>query len=43
VPNGEAIATPPPSFNRSGWFGTAWQEEHPPALKIISPFAAFGV
>jgi hypothetical protein len=23
--------------------GTAWQEEHPPALKIVSPFAGFGV
>jgi len=43
VANGEGIDTPPPSRSRSGWFGTAWQEEHPPALKIISPFTAFGV
>ena len=31
-------ASPPPSRVRSGWPGTAWQEEHPPALKVVWPF-----
>src|SRR3954471_18165779 len=42
VPNGEGIARPPPSLRRSGWFGTAWQEEHPPALKVVRPLVRFG-
>src|SRR5216684_3644749 len=36
------MARPPPSLVRSGWPGTAWQEEHPPALNVVSPFARFG-
>src|SRR5476649_472390 len=36
------MASPPPSLVRSGWPGTAWQEEHPPALKVVSPLAALG-
>ena len=24
---------------RSGWLGTAWQEEHPPALNVVRPLA----
>src|SRR4051794_8018046 len=43
VPNGEGIGKPPPSFKRSGWFGTAWQEEHPPALNVVRPLARLGV
>jgi hypothetical protein len=42
VPNGEGMARPPPSFRRSGWPGTAWQEEHPPALNVVRPLARFG-
>src|ERR1700732_4299720 len=37
------MARPPPSRVRSGWAGTAWQEEHPPALKMTCPFARSGV
>src|SRR6267154_2344090 len=36
------MASPPPSLKRSGWPGTAWQEEHPPALNAVSPLARFG-
>src|SRR5438034_3600498 len=43
VPNGDRIGRPPPSFKRSGWFGTAWQEEHPPALNVVRPLARSGV
>src|SRR6185437_16416020 len=43
VPNGDGIASPPPSFSRSGWLGTAWQEEQPPALNVVTPLARFGV
>ncbi len=41
--NSDGIGRPPPSLKRSGWPGTAWQEEPPPALKVVSPFAGFGV
>src|SRR5438093_4684367 len=37
------MASPPPSFSRSGWLGTAWQEEQPPALNIVTPLARFAV
>jgi hypothetical protein len=37
------MASPPPSFSRSGWLGTAWQEEQPPALNVVMPLARFGV
>src|SRR5882757_6640996 len=43
VPNGDGIGKPPPSFKRSGWFGTAWHEEHPPALNVVRPLARLGV
>src|SRR5450631_849126 len=36
------MASPPPSLKRSGWLGTAWQEEHPPALNIINPLTGLG-
>src|ERR1043165_7238473 len=42
VPNGEGIASPPPSLVRSGCRGTAWQDEHPAALDTTRPFAGAG-
>jgi len=35
--------TSPCSLRRSGWSGTAWQDEHPPALKARRPLARSGV
>ena len=32
-----------PASSRSGWLGTAWQEEQPPALNVVRPLARFGV
>ena len=38
----DVVAMTPASSNRSGWLGTAWQEEHPPALNVVRPLARSG-
>src|SRR3974390_3367219 len=47
MPKGDFKARPPPSLLRSTFsgeiLGTAWQDEQPPILNMVSPFVRFGV